>query len=352
MDAWGNPSSLHSHGRKAKVQLELSRRRMASLLNVLPSELYFTSGATESANWVFYLARKAGIKTVITSPIEHKATLEATEHFTSGDNAIRYIRLTTRGNYDIQHIEELLSSSDKPVLVALLWINNELGNITPISDVSALCRKHQALLFIDGVQAIGKYQIDFHQIDFVSGSAHKFYGPKGAGFLFINKSVQRKFPFIAGGGQERSMRGGTESSLLIPAMAAALDYTVLQASEMLTRFEQFSTLLIEYLKPLNVIYNGPDLISDLRYPGIVNFSIPQEADTGRLLFALDLADVAVSAGSACNSGSLKPSHVISHLYPERAKTAHLRISMGVDTTEDEIKEFVNVLTRIISQNHV
>ncbi len=347
MDIWGNPSSLHGHGRKAKVQLELSRRRIASLLEVLPAEIYFTSGATESANWVFYMAQKAGIKTVITSQIEHKATLEAIRHFSARDNRVEYTHLKHDGNYDLQHIEELIVSAEKPVLVSLLWINNELGNITRISEVSKICRIYDALLYIDGAQAIGKYQADFHLADFIAGSAHKFYGPKGTGFLFVNRRVQKKFPLIAGGGQERSLRGGTESTILIPGMAAALEYSVNQSSDMLKRLGHLSKQLMEHLQPLNVICNGPDVFSDYRYPGIVNISIPQESDTGRLLFALDMANVAVSAGSACNSGSLKPSHVISHLYPERAKVAHVRVSMGLDTTLEEVRQFADILTRLL-----
>ncbi|MFN3950803.1 MAG: cysteine desulfurase family protein [Thermaurantimonas sp.] len=351
MDVWGNPSSLHSQGRKAKVQLELSRRKIASLLEVLPAEINFTSGATESANWVFYMARKSGIKTVITSPIEHKATLEAIQHFTVGDNHVKYTHPKPDGNYNLQHIEELLASAEKPVLVALLWINNELGNITRISEISKICRTYDALLYIDGAQAIGKYQADFHQADFIAGSAHKFYGPKGTGFLFVNRRMQKKYPFIAGGGQERSLRGGTESTILVPGMAAALEYSMSQCSDMLRRFEHLSIQLMEHLQPLNVICNGPDVRSDYRYPGIVNISIPQEPDTGRLLFALDMAEVAVSAGSACNSGSLKPSHVISYLYPERAKAAHVRVSMGIDTTSEELRQFADILGRLIQYHN-
>lgn len=353
LEVWGNPSSLHGLGRKAKAQLELSRRKMAALLNILASELYFTSGGTESANWVFYMARRAGVRTVITSPIEHKATLEATAHVSTDSQPVKYVRLTQDGSYDLHHLDELIYTSEKPVLVALLWVHNELGNITPISDVSTICRRHKAWLYIDGVQAIGKYSADFHMADFISGSAHKFYGPKGSGFLFINKTIHKKYPFIAGGGQERSMRGGTESSVLIPGMAAALEYTADQSSSMLRRFELYRGQLIEYLKPINILFNGPvpSRSNVPSYPGIINISIPQEPDTGRLLFSLDLAEVAVSAGSACNSGSLKPSHVISHLYPERASSAHLRISFGAGTTSSEIKQFADILTQTL-RSHV
>lgn len=344
MDVWGNPSSLHGFGRKAKAQTELARRKMADVLNVLPAELYFTSGATESANWVFSMAYKAGIHTFITSPIEHKATLEAAAQWGQLGAAIQHLRVTADGQYDLNHLDEVLTAAQGQALVALLWVHNELGNITPIKEVSDICRKHKALLYIDGVQAIGKYTTDFHQADFISGSAHKFYGPKGTGFLFIHKSVQKKSPLIAGGSQERSLRGGTEAALLIPAMAAALEYTYSASQEMLDRFEELASQLIKLLKPLQAINNGPEPLSKAHYPGIVNITLPQESDTGRLLFALDLAGVAVSAGSACNSGSLKPSHVISHLYPERASLANLRISLGMNTTKQEISRFVEILT--------
>ncbi|GCD77871.1 cysteine desulfurase [Thermaurantimonas aggregans] len=343
-EIWGNPSSLHGFGRKAKAQIELARRQMANLLNVLPSELYFTSGATESANWVFSMAFKAGVRTFITSPIEHKATLEAATQWVQLGATVHHLRLTPEGEYDLNHLDEVLTGVKGQALVALLWVHNELGNITPIEEVSNICRKHKALLYIDGVQAIGKYLVDFHQADFLSGSAHKFYGPKGTGFLFIHKSVQKKSPLIAGGSQERSLRGGTEAALLIPAMAAALEYTFSAAQEMLTRFAELTSHLIKMLEPLQPIFNGPKPLTEAHYPGILNISVPQETDTGRLLFALDLAGVAVSAGSACNSGSLKPSHVISHLYPELISLANLRISLGMGTTENEIARFVQILT--------
>ncbi|WP_409768901.1 cysteine desulfurase family protein [Thermaurantimonas sp.] len=344
MENWGNPSSLHSLGRKARAQMELARRQMANVLNVLPAELYFTSGATESANWVFSMAYKAGVHTFVTSPIEHKATLEAAAHWLHVGASIRHFRLTPEGNYDLNHLDEVLSEIKGQALVALLWVHNELGNIALVGEVSNICRKHKALLFIDGVQAIGKYSTDLHQADFVSGSAHKFYGPKGTGFLFIHKSVQNKSPLVAGGSQERSLRGGTEAAVLIPAMAAALEYTHCYAEEMLARFVKLSSHLIELLEPLQPIFNGPKPLSEAHYPGIVNICLPQESDTGRLLFALDLEGVAVSAGSACNSGSLKPSHVISHLYPDRISMANLRISLGINTTEEEISRFVQILT--------
>lgn len=345
---WGNPSSLHSHGRKAKAQLELARRQIATSLQILPAELYFTSGATESANWAFRMAYTSGCRTFITSQTEHKATLEAAAQWSPMGVTTRYLNVTADGTYDLEHLEELLASSAQPAFVALLWVHNELGTITPIAEVSSICRRYSALLYLDGVQAIGKYSADFHLADFVSGSAHKFYGPKGIGFLFINKSFQKKSPLIAGGGQERSLRGGTEAFILIPAMAAALKYTIAQSSEMLHRLSRLSSLLVKHLQALNPIYNGPIPLSAGHFPGIINISLPQESDTGKLLFALDMAGVAVSAGSACNSGSLKPSHVISYLYPERSTCANLRISFGIATTEDDICQFSEILARCLS----
>ncbi|WP_051889349.1 cysteine desulfurase family protein [Schleiferia thermophila] len=350
-EVWGNPSSLHTVGRKAKAFLELSRRKLSEALGVLPAELYFTSGATEATNWALWIAARSGIKRIITSPIEHKATLEPLNQLVEVFNiSISWLNVLADGQYDLEHLDKLLSDSKDPTMVSSIWVHNELGNIQPIKEISTLCRRYKALLHVDAVQAIAKIPVDLHLADLASVSAHKFYGPKGVGSLFIHKNISHKWPLIAGGSQERSIRGGTEPTLLIPGMSAALHHTLARREDHYKQLINLKRLLFERLSDIKVEFNGAASSDENHFPGIVNISLPDEDDTGRLLFELDLAGIAVSAGSACNSGSLKPSHVISYLYPQRVKYANLRISMGYETTSNEIIEFCQILKKCLPKS--
>lgn len=351
LDLWGNPSSLHTFGRKVKALLELSRRKICSALDIFPSEFYFTSGATEATNWAFWMAARSGIRRVITSPIEHKATLEPLDYLAKTFNiTIDWLRVLPNGQYDLEHLDKLLSANKDPALVSVLWIHNELGNIQPIAEISSICRGKKARLHVDAVQAIGKIPVDLHLVDMASISAHKFYGPKGIGGLFIHRNLSDKLPLIAGGSQERGLRGGTESTFLIPGMSAALEHSLTHREYQINHLIQLKNLLLDQLSGLKVQYNGALDSETLHFPGIVNISLLDERDTGRLLFELDLAGIAVSAGSACNSGSLKPSHVISHLYPDRVHHANLRISMSLETLADHIVVFCDVLKKCLQKS--
>ncbi len=212
-NCFGNPSSTHSYGRSAKSFIETSRKSIAKILNCEPGEIIFNSGGTESDNSILKCAVKdLGVKHVISSKIEHHAITHTLEEIENKDVKVHYVGLKDEGEVDIEDLDRLLRSNNEPKLVSLMYINNEIGNILDVKSVSELCRKHNAYFHSDAVQAVGHYPIDLSllNIDFLSSAGHKFHGPKGVGFTYINKSTKIK-SFICGGPQERGLRAGTES---------------------------------------------------------------------------------------------------------------------------------------------
>ncbi len=314
---YGNPSSIHSFGRKSRALIESSRRKIAKLINASPSEIFFTSGGTEADNMAIRGAvRDAGVKNVITSKIEHPAVLNTVINLEKQNKiSLHYVDLKESGEINLSHLESLLKNKKK-CLVSLMHANNEIGNLLSIEDVSDLCKKHNALFHCDTVQTIAHLPIDVEKtpLDFLVCSAHKFHGPKGVGFLYVNNKINIT-PLIHGGSQEKNMRGGTEYVYGIVGLAKAMEIAF---SKMSLHHEHILKLKRHMISRLN------DLIPEITFNGlssniskslytVLSISIPKFRNSDLLLFNLDLFGIACSGGSACSSGSSKLSHVISEI---------------------------------------
>ena len=314
---YGNPSSIHSFGRKSRALIESSRRKIAKLINASPSEIFFTSGGTEADNMAIRGAvRDAGVKNVITSKIEHPAVLNTVINLEKQNKiSLHYVDLKESGEINLSHLESLLKNQKK-CLVSLMHANNEIGNLLSIEDVSDLCKKYNALFHCDTVQTIAHLPIDVKKtpLDFLVCSAHKFHGPKGVGFLYVNNKINIT-PLIHGGSQEKNMRGGTEYVYGIVGLAKAMEIAF---SKMTLHHEHILKLKRHMISRLN------DLIPEITFNGlssniskslytVLSISIPKFRNSDLLLFNLDLFGIACSGGSACSSGSSKLSHVISEV---------------------------------------
>jgi len=314
---YGNPSSVHSFGRKSRALIERSRRKIAKLINASPSEIFFTSGGTEADNMAIRGAvRDAGVKNIITSKIEHPAVLNTVINLEKQNKiSLHYVDLNDSGEVDLSHLEALLETQQK-CLVSLMHANNEIGNLLPIGKVSQLCVKHNALFHCDTVQTIAHLSIDVKKtpLDFLVCSAHKFHGPKGVGFLYVKNNINIT-PLIHGGSQEKNMRGGTEYVYGIVGLAKAMEIAF---SKMPLHHEHILKL------KKHMIFRFNDLIPEISFNGlssdnskslytVLSVSIPKFKNSDLLLFNLDLFGIACSGGSACSSGSSKLSHVISEI---------------------------------------
>ena len=314
---YGNPSSIHSFGRKSRALIERSRRKIAKLINASPSEIFFTSGGTEADNMAIRGAvRDADVKNVITSKIEHPAVLNTVINLEKQNKiSLHYVDLKDSGEVDLSHLEFLLKNKKK-CLVSLMHANNEIGNLLPIEKVSSLCVKYNALFHCDTVQTIAHLPIDVKKtpFDFLVCSAHKFHGPKGVGFLYVNNKVNIT-PLIHGGSQEKNMRGGTEYVYGIVGLAKAMEIAF---SKMPLHHEHILKLKKHMISRLNnlipeVSFNGLSSDNSKSLYTVLSVSIPKFKNSDLLLFNLDLFGIACSGGSACSSGSSKLSHVISEV---------------------------------------
>ena len=314
---YGNPSSSHSFGRKTRSVIETSRRSIADLLNADASEIFFTSGGTEADNMAIRGAvRDAGVKHIITSKIEHPAVVNTVAHLKNKNKvSVDYVDLNENGVVDLIHLEELLSNNTN-TLVSLMHGNNEIGNLLDIESVSLLCQKYDALFHSDTVQTIGHYVFDLTKIkiDFLTCSAHKFHGPKGVGFLYINKQVNIT-PLIHGGSQERDMRAGTECVYGIVGLAKAMEVAYRDLAIHRKHIEQLKKHMIKELKnKLSFItFNGTSLDLNNSLYTVLSLSFPRQDYDDLLLFNLDLLGISCSGGSACSSGNISQSHVISQI---------------------------------------
>ncbi len=236
---FGNPSSIYSYGRETRLAIENARKSVSKILNAHPAEIFFTSGGTESSNTAITASvRDLGCKHIITSAIEHHATLHTVDYLNNRDEVtVSYVNILSNGHVDLDHLQQLLNASTEKTLVTLMHANNEIGNITDLHAVGNLCKQHNAIFHSDTVQTVGHFPFDLRNtpVHFITGAAHKFHGPKGAGLLYINENVQIK-PYIHGGGQERNMRAGTENVYGIVGFAKALEIAT-------TNHEQESTYI-------------------------------------------------------------------------------------------------------------
>ncbi|MFV8379061.1 cysteine desulfurase family protein [Flavobacterium sp. LB3R33] len=345
---YGNPSSTHSLGRAAKSILELSRKSIAKNLNATAQEIIFTSCGTEANNWILRSAVKdLQVKRIITSKIEHHAVLyTALVLEKEFDIQIDYVDVKPNGEIDITHLVELLSQ-EKKTLVSLMHVNNETGDVLDLERIGRICKEHNTLFHSDTVQSIGKATIDLQTIpvDFIVASAHKFHGPKGVGFAFIRKNSGLQ-PLFFGGEQEKGLRAGTEALHQIAGMAKALEvsYANLEAEQ--NHIAELKSYLIAQLKiefPEFKINGNSD-----GFYTVLNVLLPfSEAKTAMILFHLDMKGIAVSRGSACQSGSIKPSHVLAEMLSvEDLKKPSLRISFSHFNTKEDIDLLIDALKTI------
>ncbi|RKR07079.1 cysteine desulfurase [Maribacter vaceletii] len=356
LNFYGNPSSTHSFGRSAKTAVESARKIIAKSLNAQASEIIFTSGGTEADNMVLRCAvRDLGVKTIITSRIEHHAVLHTVEDLEKESNIIvKYVDLDENGSPVLSHLEFLLKENDSKKLVSLMHVNNEIGNKIDIDAFCAVCKENDALMHSDTVQSIGHYSWDVQktQIDFLTAAAHKFHGPKGIGFVFIRKNSGLK-PFISGGSQERGFRAGTESFHNIVGLEEAFVNAYNNLEEEAFYVKGLKKYFIDTISKEipGVKFNG--LSGDLEKSTytLVNTCLPVSQDKAlMLLFHLDIKGIACSKGSACQSGSDMGSHVLTQvLSKEDLAKPSVRFSFSKYNTKEEIDYTISVLKEFIEK---
>lgn len=345
---FGNPSSTHSFGRNAKTVLELSRKSIAKHLNCSAQEIIFTSGGTEADNWILRSAvEDLKIERIITSKIEHHAVLHAVMALEEEYGVqVDYVKINTDGSLDLTHLSNLLSD-EKKTIVSLMHVNNETGTILDLDRVGVICKQYNALFHSDTVQSIGKTEIDLQKtpVDFILASAHKFHGPKGVGFAFVRKNSGLQ-PLFFGGEQEKGLRAGTEAVHQIAGMAKALSVSY----ENLTEEREYISELKKYLtEQLETHFSGFKINGRKDdFYNIINITLPFSSDkTSMLLFSLDMKGIAVSRGSACQSGSIKPSHVLKEMLSEDdLQLPNLRISFSHYNTKEDIDWLIESLKEI------
>lgn len=350
-EKFGNPSSIYSYGRETKMAIENARKSVARILHANPGEIFFTSGGTESSNTSIHASvRDLGCKRIISSPIEHHATLHTVEYLhKTGQAALSFVKLTPNGHVDMQSLEELLAASTDKALVTLMHANNEIGNLLDVKAVGELCSKYNAIFHCDMVQTIGHYPINLHDIyiHFASSAGHKFHGPKGVGILYVNEEIKIQ-PLLNGGAQERNMRAGTENLYGIVGYAKALEMATEryeQDSQYIQELKQYMIAQLRNTFP-NILLNG-DAEGNSLYT-VLNVGFPMTEKSDMLLFNLDMAGICVSGGSACSSGANSISHVIKELYPENAADiVPIRFSFCRHNTKAEVDTVVAKLQGMV-----
>ena len=351
-DNFGNPASLHAFGREALRELDAARDKVAQILGADPSEIYFTSSGSEADNWALKCAAQAarqrtGRTQVVVSAMEHHAVLGSAAFLAEEGFDVRYLSPAPNGLFDVADVANALS--DETALVCVMTVNNEIGTVQPVREIARAAHAAGALFFTDAVQAAGYMDIGKSTLeaDMVSLSAHKFYGPKGVGALFVKRGTPFG-PLIHGGEQERGLRGGTSNPAGAVGLAAALAYASEEREE---NNEHIRAVRDRFLDQLFNAVDGASLNGDFlrRIPSNANVSFAG-VDGSALLHRLDLAGIAVSLGSACASGAVEPSHVLTAmgLPTDRVKSA-VRFSFGKYSTFDEAEYVVKVLSRLLPE---
>ena len=350
-DNFGNPSSTHEYGRKARVLLESTRKQIAAFFKCAPSQVLFTSGGSEADNLVLQnAARNWGIKRFISSEIEHHAVLHALDAIKKEyDITVDYVRIDDYGDIDLEHLKDLLKESDDPCMVSLMMVNNEIGNLLDTSAVIGLCREHGALFHSDTVQGIGhvNFNLENTPIDFIAASAHKFHGPKGVGFAIVPKATAIE-PLIHGGEQEMGTRAGTENTHSIAGMGKALQMALDDFEKDRDYVMALKQYFIEELGRnfKGIEFNGRSADLEKSAYHILSVRFPKEVPM--LLFSLDLNGIAASGGSACQSGSNQGSHVLSAILDEKeSEKTSVRFSFNKHNTREEINRVIEVLKDLI-----
>ena len=345
---FGNPSSIYSYGRENRLAIEKARKSVAAALHAHPSEIFFTSGGTESSNTaIFASVKELGCTRIISSPIEHHATLH-TCHFieSKGEASLEFVKILPNGHIDLDDLELKLSSSPEKTLITLMHANNEIGNITNIKRIGELAQQYNAVFHADTVQTVGHFPINLSEInvDFITGASHKFHGPKGVGLLYINANTKVN-PLIHGGGQERNMRAGTENIYGIVGFAKALEIAMQNHAIDHAQIASLKSYLKASLQEnINgVVFNG-DPEGESLYT-VLSVGFPRTEKSEMLLFNLDIRNICVSGGSACSSGANQGSHVINALQLPEQST--VRFSFSKYNTRQEVDAVIGALKELV-----
>ena len=346
-DVFGNADSPHANGRKAMNAVDFSRDKLAKLLNAKPSEIYFTSGGTEADNWAMFSGARAlkplGRNKILLSSIEHHAVLSSAEKLKEEGFVVEYIPVNDGGRVELSVVKSLLD--DTVGLVAVMAVNNETGVRQPVEEIAKLCKENGCLFFTDAVQLAPHEPIDVKAlgVDMLSLSAHKFYGPKGVGALYIKSGVKTK-GLIVGGEQERGLRGGTTNVPLVVGLSEAYEKVRKEMGETETRISELKALFLRELTSISdVTVNGDTdgAVLNVRFHGVSGTDF---------VYAMDLKGVSLSVGSACSSASVKPSHVLMAMgRTEREAKECVRFSLGKATTEEEIVTVVRLIKETVEK---
>ena len=348
---FGNPSSVHAFGRSSRAIIEKARKQVARLIHAKPSELFFTAGGTEAYNMVLRGAiDDLKVTHIITSPIEHHAVIDTAElmHKKNGVK-FSYVYVDSKGFVDINHLKQLLEENkNHKTLVSLMHANNEIGSLLPLKKVGDLCNEYGAYFHSDTVQTMGHYQLDVKElgIHFITCSAHKFHGPKGIGFLYVNEKIQLK-PLITGGAQERNMRAGTENIHGIVGLAKAMEVAHRDMAAHEKYIKGLKYYMVEQLQQVlpDVEFNGDPLGNSLYT--VLNVLFPHSEMDEMFIYNLDIEGIAASGGSACSSGSVVGSHVLKHLGVDMERPS-TRFSFSKYTTKEEIDYVVEVIKELFT----
>jgi cysteine desulfurase len=348
---YANPSSIHHGGRKSRILVENARKTVSNYLNTSPGNIFFTSGGTEADN----MAIRRGIldnniSHAITSSISHKAVIYPLEELSDKKKIVlNYIKLDNNGKIDLIHLEDLLKNNPR-TFVSIMHANNEIGTIQPIIEIGDLCKKYNAIFHCDTVQTMAHYPIDLQKInvDFITGSAHKFHGPKGVGFIYISDNINIE-PFISGGSQERNMRAGTENVHAIAGLAKAMQLSYENMDNDKEYISQIKKHMINQLK-LNindVQFNANCTDFNNSLFKILSVSFPKISESEMLLFNLDIKGISCSGGSACSAGNMSGSHVLDVICKDDNRTG-VRFSFSRYNTKEEIDYTVEKIKEIFS----
>ncbi|MBL7794697.1 MAG: cysteine desulfurase [Saprospiraceae bacterium] len=346
----GNPSSIHAEGRVARAAIEQARKKVANYLGASIGEIIFTSCGTESNNMALKCSvRDLGVRRIISSPTEHHCVLHSLDSISNGEQAeVKYLSVDEKGRIDMAQLEQWLREDDTKTLVSLMHANNEIGTMIDLAEVSRLCQQYNALFHTDTVQTMAFFSINLSEIkvNFLTGSAHKFHGPKGIGFLYMNKENIVK-PFIDGGAQERNMRAGTENLHGIIGLAKAMEVAV----ENMEQNRAHITAVRNYFKARlesefeDIQFNGDPDNGNYK---VLSVSFPASPKGDLLLFNLDINGVSVSGGSACSSGADAGSHVIAALHGNSDRKT-IRFSFSHFNTMEEIDFVIDQLKKILPE---
>ncbi|MEG0773246.1 cysteine desulfurase NifS [Clostridium sp.] len=347
---YGNPSSIYSISRETKKALDKARMRVAKAINADPNEIYFTGGGSEADNWAIKgiaFAHQNKGNHIITTTIEHHAVLHACEYLEKHGFEVTYLDVDAEGVIKLEDLKNAIK--ENTILVTMMMANNEIGSVQPVKEIGEICRERKIFFHTDAVQAVGHIDVDVKEmnIDLLSLAAHKFYGPKGVGALYIKKGI-KIHNLVHGGGQEKNRRAGTENVAGIVGLGKALELAVDNLAEHNKKLTYLRDKLIDGLLQIpHARLNGPK--GEKRLPGNVNVCF-RFIEGESVLLMLDAMGICASSGSACTSGSLDPSHVLLAIgLPHEIAHGSLRLSLGDGTTEEEVDYVLKTVPSIVQR---